>query len=319
MDRNIFFLIVLLSLVFFGCERKLEIPLPEHQPKLVANSLVQSGENFQVFVSRSFGLNEDVREVDIYIKDARVELWRNGQLEEVLFYRQGDTIVNTTRNAPFAFYGYFSEHKAQPGSTYELRISHPDYPDFSQEMFLPFIPNIIEWELLEDVGIDTDGERIQRLLATLQDPADTANHYRLTGSYVERSLDTDLTFFPDRRIETRWVPIGAPFEFLTSLGYIMPDTDFDGQTAQVGFEDSYNRSNPDVDLFEPDYMVLEWQSWNEAAYAFANEYEEHVDAYQVIDLEILFASQAALPMYSNAEGGFGIFGGYTVRRDTIFF
>ncbi|MEM9984116.1 MAG: hypothetical protein AAF804_03385, partial [Bacteroidota bacterium] len=56
---------------------------------------------------------------------------------------------------------------------------------------------------------------------------------------------------------------------------------------------------------------------NEPAFRLGAEYTEHRSAQRAIDLEVLFASQAPLPMYTNAEGGYGIFAGYTVVQDTL--
>lgn len=313
------FLMLVCGLVLLSCERELEVPLPTHQPRLVANCLVRSGEVFQVFVSRSFGLNENVNEADIYLPDARVELWRDGQLEEVLQLRQGDSVTVSTSEA-WTRYGYFSEHLAEPATSYRLVVTHPDFPALQQDMVMPPLPQVSGFEFIPEAGLDAEGDRIQRLLVSLQDPADTANHYRLLGFYVERSLDTSQTRFPMRGINPIWEPVGAPFEYATSLGYLLPDTDFDGQTVRLVFEDDFlDFLNEPDELYEPAYLAMEWQSWNEPAYRLAKEYAEHVSSYRLIDLEILFASQAPLPMYSNAEGGFGIFGGYTVRRDTLWF
>jgi hypothetical protein len=314
-------LILMGSLALMSCEQELEVPLPEHQPKLVANCLVRTGEVFQVFVSRSFGLNENVNESDIYLPDARVELWREGQLEEVLQLKQGDTVGVATFESR-TDYGHYSEHLARPATRYQLIVTHPDYPELKQEMVMPSLPRVSAIEYSPEVGIDENGDRIQRLRASLQDPPDTLNHYRLVGRYYKRSLDTSLTRFPFRSIDTNWEPLGgAPFEYSTRLGYLLPDADFDGQLTRLVFEDVFvdhlNLNTPE-ELYEPAYLVVEWQSWNEPAYRLADEYSEHVNSYRVIDLEVLFASQAPLPMYSNAEGGFGVFGGYTVRRDTVF-
>ncbi|RMG64857.1 MAG: DUF4249 domain-containing protein [Bacteroidetes bacterium] len=313
------FLMLVCGLALLSCERELEVPLPTHQPRLVANCLVRSGEVFQVFVSRSFGLNENVNESDIYLPDARVELWRDGQLEEVLQLRQGDSVTVSTSDA-WTRYGYFSEHLAEPATSYQLVVTHPDFPALRQDMVMPSLPQVSGFEFIPEAGINEDGDRIQRRLASLQDPPDTANHYRLIGFYRERALDTSQTQFPSRSINTTWEPLGQPSADWTSLGYLLPDTDFDGQSVRLVFEgDFLDFLNEPDELYEPAYLAMEWQSWNEPAYRLAKEYAEHVSSYRLIDLEILFASQAPLPMYSNAEGGLGVFGGYTVRRDTLWF
>ncbi|GAB4419463.1 MAG: hypothetical protein OHK0039_31880 [Bacteroidia bacterium] len=309
MYRNIL-MITMLGLVLLGCERELEIPLPEHQPRLVANCLAVSGAPFQVFVSRSYGLNEGVREYDIYLTDAEVRLWRNGVLEEVLTYEQG---TPSTYNS----FGYVSRHLAQPATHYLLEVRHPDYPELRQEMVMPGLPQVSAPTFLVDVGLDRDGMRTQRLYATLRDAPDSVDAYCLAGFYFERSLDSSRTRFPLRGITCMWYPSGNELTYATTLGYLLPDRDFAGQTVRLGFDASFVDGLSPDSLYVPAFLVLERQSWNQPAYRLASEYADHVSAYRVVDMEILFASQSALPMYSNAEGGYGVFGGYVVQRDTL--
>ena len=127
MQHHILKIFITLSvLILLSCERELEIPLPVHQPKMVSNCIVQAGEPFQFFVSRSYGMNENVIENDIYLRDAQVALCRNGEFVETLTYYTdySGPAVSTTQTPV----GYFSTHIAQAGSQYELRVSHPDYP-----------------------------------------------------------------------------------------------------------------------------------------------------------------------------------------------
>lgn len=187
-------------------------------------------------------------------------------------------------------------------------------------MRLPSVPQISNWNLVEEAGFDDRGRTLQRLSFALQDEPDTRNFYALRTLYVENSIDTAQTEFDSRSFFTYWTPRLPEQPPFLSYGYrAIPDTDFDGQSIALSFEASVLDAFVPDSLYEPSYMILIWTSWEESGYRLGEEYGEHRDSQQAVDLEILFSSQAPLPMFSNAEGGYGILGGYTTRQDTIFF
>ena len=67
-----------MGILSLSCTRDLDIPFPEHEAQLTLNTfLVEGGIPF-LQVSRSFGALETVTDSSILVKDATVELWKEG-------------------------------------------------------------------------------------------------------------------------------------------------------------------------------------------------------------------------------------------------
>ncbi|MEM9987748.1 MAG: DUF4249 family protein, partial [Bacteroidota bacterium] len=252
-----FFLALILLGFTTGCYKEVVVPLPEHEVRLVSNCLVQSGFPFQVFVSRSFGMSEEVNEIDIYLEDARVELWREGELEEVLKFEREAEVFNPV---VFSSYGYFSEHLAQPGATYELRVSHPDYPTLTQTMRMPIEPTFTNPIFSPSVGFNEEGERIQRLEATLSDEAGVPNYYSLWSRYVAEPIDTNQASLPINNIPVTWDPLPVSESRRLNSYFqatVLKDENFDGQQVQVRFEEDFLDDFIREPGYEDSYILLE--------------------------------------------------------------
>lgn len=70
------FFLLSATILLTACEREVEIPLPPHEAKLVSNCIAVSERPFRVIVSRSFGMDEQVQEADIYLPDAQAGMSR---------------------------------------------------------------------------------------------------------------------------------------------------------------------------------------------------------------------------------------------------
>jgi len=308
--KTLSFLVLLTALV--ACQRQVDAPLPEHQARLVANAMLVSEEPARIVVSRSFGMDEPYQGESVYLTDATVTLSRDGQAPETLAYDdlgQGG-------------FGYFSSQLTVPGSRYVLRVSHPDYPELRQEMVMPTRPQVTGIEIALGVRLDQFAHRVDEITYDLLDPADTANYYALAVGFWPDSTNPNIPF----PLTHYWGPLGLNFlpdpTAELAQGYsVIGDGDFDGQAARIRFESAVFGGSSQYPLTEEElrqgYYVLRLISLNEPAYRYGAELWGHRNSRALAVLTNFGEDQFPITSYSNAEGGFGVFMGQTVRVDTL--
>ena len=84
--------------------------------------MLQTGETFDVYLTRSYGPLEDVRPADILIDDAVVEILSSGNVSEILTYKDtvlGGGFIDEVSGK------YFSPNRVIEGATYTVKVSHP--------------------------------------------------------------------------------------------------------------------------------------------------------------------------------------------------
>lgn len=297
----------LIALALFGCEREIEIPFPESDPKLVVNSMATSGELLRVFVSRSLGMNEELKESDLYFTDATVELWEDSVFKENLTY--------------FGFgsereFGYYSTDPIEAGKHYALIARHPEYPEVRLEMTMPAALEISDLRYVPDAGPGPEGNPLVQFIAKLQDQANFDNYYAFRGTTLAVPKDS---IFPTIGNSSSWQPLGTDLNNFSTLGYyVLRDEAFAGAETDVVFEnDIASQFEYDRDEFPTQYISYTIISLNTPAFRLGDEYALHRNSQRFIDFDLSVLTQSPLPIYSNAQGGFGIFGGMTVLSDTL--
>lgn len=293
---------ILIAVTLFGCEREIEIPFPESDPKLVVNSLATSGELLRVFVSRTLGMEEEEIAADLYLSDATVELWEEGIFQENL------TFVDSQADREF---GYYSSQPIQAGKSYRLLVRHPDYPETSLEMTMPEALELSDFRYLPDAGIGADGNPLVQLIASLEDQAAFQNYYALRATLLAFPKDSTASI---QAAGGYWQPFSTEGGNILSYSYYtLSDQAFDGKKVDLIFEAEFeNGFEFDREEYPTQYIVYDLISLNNAAYRQGNEYSLHRSAQRFVDFDLSVLTRTPLPMYSNAEGGFGIFGGITM-------
>lgn len=150
------------------------------------------------------------------------------------------------------------------------------------------------------------------------DPVDTANHYALEVSFWPESTNPNIP----SPITHYWdLPGREPWDVLEQGYQAISDEGFDGQAASIHFETTLlgglGQFTFTVDELRRGYFVLRLLSLNEPAYRFGTELSAHRGSRTFPFLTSSLMDQLPQPMYSNAEGGFGVFMGQTVRVDTL--
>lgn len=278
--------LLLLSLfLWIACEREVEIDAPPYASKIVVNGLLNNESEIRVSVSRSVVALSDDRPT--YLENAVAELWEDG--------------VSIGTGTYDAFNKYYSwPQNPKPGSSYRLRVTHPDYPEIDETMTMPNPGTLGGVVYFDSVGIDTSGNALAAMEITINDPAGEKNFYKVFFSYYFQGS------------------VFLPFEFLTNDAilqspstikeddgsYLFSDELFNGQNRTIRVE--FSR---DITTGSPRFMVLS-QVLSQDMYKYQVSLTRFEESKDNPFVEPVF-------VYSNIRKGLGILAGSIAERDTI--
>jgi hypothetical protein len=236
--KYIIFLLALALLTLSGCVSDLDIPLPEHTPRLVAQSELIPGEPFYVYLTRSYPIDERPTIAELLVSDATVEIWSEGNRLETLVYRDSVYWQGDPENSLMGRYAS-TALRVEAGRSYELRASHPSYPSLRADANIPVTPAVVDVTLIKDT-IDQqnafdDFVRLGSILrVTLDDPAGVANYYDFDA--IVYYQDTTFGTREDTNFQTLFLERNLAYDIDGSLigdNEPVSDQGFDGQRARI--------------------------------------------------------------------------------------
>ena len=311
---------ILLSLVLLSCERALDVPFPEHEPKLVVNAFLDAGKPIDVYLSRSYGALENFKGDDLNVSDATLELFldgtRLGQMEAKDTLIQ-DTLFNgTVESRTLVKYqapGLLAAH----GGKYEIKASHSKYPAVLAQTVVPGQSVISNIELKQNVYRFSSSEGFSEsqslLRVNIQDPSGEKNFYR-----IRLDIEIEVPGFPDEKYRASIFVAGpergrdANGAYKTN-GPWLSDEGRDGQSWLQDFvvtlPNAYDPGDEIMDLpISKAYLTV--YSANEDSYQYLEKLAQQSESN---DGFALFPPEAIV-VFSNVEGGHGIFGGLNVME-----
>lgn len=167
--------ILFLGLLFFSScdedffEATVNVEVPEHTPALAITSEMFAGDTaIAVYVSQSAGILEDLDQNPI--KDATVELFKNGELIVTLPYFE---------LAPHFYVDNLPEPLSFESVEYELKVSAPSLEPVSSKQIMPKAVEILSAEYDPEGAVNSEGDRVDEFTIEFQDPPGEENFYRL--------------------------------------------------------------------------------------------------------------------------------------------
>ncbi|MCI4668675.1 MAG: DUF4249 domain-containing protein [Bacteroidia bacterium] len=345
MKNIVFLLLGLLMLV--SCQTDLDIPFPEHQPKLTLNGyLVENGPLF-LYVTRSFSALEDVGSVNdtsILIKDATAEVFRNGErLGELEFIPSGlDTFLFQGQFGVDTFFNFINNNvyvypdttvKPKAGDEFEFKVNHPTYGTATVKTTVVPKPEILGVELVTDSIVTTDFDGYQdswsALKIRVQDPGDISNFYGLKGFiYTVEEYEDGLggvikdSFNYPILISTEIVRDGGGTIFGNSRP--LADTDFNGQEAVLygwvrlpgccGYPtDILNRPQTEVLKIDAEALLIDED------FGVYQDKRQLQSESRTEGIEGAILPREPVSVVGNVEGGYGLVGSFNFRRITYDF
>jgi|GEM_PF-3248241 len=265
-------------LFFISCEKQLPIQLPDTAPVLVANCFAKTGNTWRIYLSSSAPTDEFSGQFEV-IEDAIVSIFDGSS--EILLNHIQDGIYES--NAALA-----------ADKTYQLKVTHPNYPTLSSDLIVPTQPSAANIKFT--INQDTDSA----LEFELDDVPDIDNQY-----FIEAKA---IYITPD----------GWESSQLIYFNEDTPLVDFsiiDGSKSRLFFNDQIFQGgniefNFDTNTDNYTDIILTIAHVDDNFYR----YNQSVDR-QSNNTENPFAEPS--PIHSNINGGLGIFAAYHSVTDTI--
>lgn len=250
------------------------------------------------------------------LPDATVELFKDGELISNFVYR--DTTVEDWRTGgtlqigKFVAEGFF----AKAGETYELKVSHPDYPSASATATTPPKVRFIKGEFVLDAGrkVYEDGYTEQQSLfrLTIKDTAAFDNFYKLESLFFTSldlfgpGEDTVLMQVYNLQGEAMLAGDGS----LESTSRFVSDETFSGQEKTIDFLVSmpyiFINNTPVID-----YDIFGFEGVVSTSFKPYKNYIEKLELQRSSQDGIGFLPSEPVVVDSNIENGYGMWGGST--------
>jgi len=317
MKNRLFIILSLSCLMLISCTKEIEIDIPEVKTKLVLNGLFTNDSVFCVNVSRTTNFSQNITK---YISDATVELYQgNRQISNFIYTENG-------------IYKSTIDYKPEIGKTYTIKILHDKYDNLYAENKVPLLPNVIQTEKTDSAYIDEDGYYGSEAEITINDSPNNKNYYeiKLIGYYFEdysgipgyENNQTEDTVWHTRRLYLTGNDVVLLNEGLTDYypsEYPFSDTLFNGQsyTLKVHYlppQTILVVNDGEYNLAKNYQLIVVINSVSEAYYKYKKKLIIHTENQSG---DIWDGTANPVNMFSNIEGGYGIFAGYSSYIDTI--
>jgi hypothetical protein len=280
-------LFIISALAFASCETVVNIDLPVHERKLVANSMF-SPDTLRVDISHSIGMldNSDIA----MLGNATVEIWKDG-IYFVTLPNQGAGVY------------YLPGVYAQAGSTYTLKTTAPGFDGITASSTVPSAIPISAYSITDSV-IVSNGYAEAELSITFNDPSGSANYYELELF----SIDTFYNSTKQVNIYPKNDESSTVESIFTSV--LINDELINGNTftVKVLFD------SRELQYLAPPYgygkMIARLKSVTPEYYLYAK--TRHIQSYTGNNP---FAEPVRV--HSNIEGGFGIFAAYNTFEQRV--
>lgn len=292
-----------------ACERVVIIELPAHESRIVANGVLGGGEPVRLYISQSVGVFDSRSLEERLLKDAKVTLFEDGVPYPAVYV--DTTLIDSLGNEYNLPTHYYSTLVPSEGHDYRLQVTQAGFESATAETSIPEPVAIQAMRFADNVFLDQAGNPQFRFSIEFEDPPGRGDYYHLTcrlSAYLDTlggfRLEETLIFGNEANIAER----------AYDGGLLLSDGGFDGQSVQRDFYGSLpgsftNGQNRWTALY------VELRHVSPEYY----EYQADFPAHQSSQSEQQgFFRRDPITVFSNVEGGYGIFAGYATFRDTLF-
>ena len=292
--------IILIAFIANACEKEVDMIIPDNGRKLVVNSMIANDSLISVNVSQSLYIldNDEMT----YKDNAKVSLFGDGVFIEEL--------------NPYGFGNYLSEINAQSGVNYKIEVESDTLGNVWAECNIPDAVQILEinsdsvynaeWETYETqlrVKFKDDGTQANYYMVQVEQQTDYEYYDENTGEWIVESYRYQIYIKSD--------DLAVEATLSDYNGLLFSDDLFNGSTYEIRFtvEDYGYFDGDDINSTE---TVVNLYSLDRELYLYQKSYEMHRNARDDFFSE-------PVQVYNNINGGFGIFGGYSIASYAVEF
>jgi len=280
--------IITFGFIFHACEKDISLDIPAPEPKIVVEGWIENDKPATVILSRNhayFAVFDSTTVANFIITNAVIKVTEiETGIDETL-----TLVFNPNIFPPFQYQG--STLLGKINHSYSIHI----VVDGEELTANTSIPEVV---LMDSVWFEPDPryDTLGMLYFGFTDPPALGNYYRVFAKRLPQDL--------------RFVPV---------LGSVYDDIYFNGQSVEYGFykgQDRYLEFDENEDPLERFFFKVGDTIVSRVALMD----KTHFDFWRSIENAIYgggnpFAAPASI--FSNIEGGLGIWGGYAATYDTI--
>ncbi|MCB2379928.1 DUF4249 domain-containing protein [Hymenobacter sp. BT635] len=322
--------LLLLSLPLGACETTLDLPEPEHTPRI---ALQYSLSNYDAQAQAGSENDELARVRRLYVSNSQrvfdLRQLRGRQDATVVIVDESGAVVESFLPVPprsaypgdtfdIGYYQPTMSLKGEPGRTYTLRASLPGFETVESTQTMPKAPVIESATFTKDQSASNPNDVYGRLAVTIADDPNVTNYYVAFARVVDKNYKLTTGWAqvqPDERDSNGDItPEVGQFQ-LSSIGafagsgyygfYPYADTNVNGKRFGLTADVRYYPGCPSSPgCTEAAYMEVFVSSLTRDAYNF------YLSRQRYTDTEFNPFAEPA-PLVSNLKNGYGLFGGIT--------
>ena len=293
--RLLIFLFVILQI--FTCTKPYTIDFKNINKRIVVNSLFLPDSVMKFYLTEEASLADDVQP-DKYkqIENAQIIIFAN------------DDIIDT---ASYAGKGkYYADFKPEENIFYRIKINAEGYDEIYAE---DKIPESVKIDSLYSLKNDDEYYQYQ-VKIIFDDPAGEENYY-LFSIYWPVEYEGDY-WLQEASYRTNDPAIG---EWLNNSFQVpvFKDDLFNGQRYELSFELHVDELEGHFEQGNCYFLLF---SISKSMYLYMKSYNEQTPAFGDDPLgDFQRGLMEPIPVYTNVEGGLGIFAGYSISTDSLYF
>lgn len=294
---NRFSLLIFFALFSFGlfgnysCTREVNIEIPEHEPKPVLNCLFKKDSAFKVYL----GTSAPILEEPIPISDGEeIKLFGNNSFIESLVWENDK---------------YVSSNKAQANVEYRIEWEK-DGNTISSSDFTPEQNPIESASFRDSIAFDEFGDKYSECAIVFSDNPHQKNYYEISF-FIHYIFEGENITRGTRLFSSDPIINAEGLDEFEPPFVIFSDEMINGQTYELKINYYPYRQAPETDYS----LIVKFRSVSENYYNYSKALLTH-RFYQESNIWNGFGSP--VPMFTNIDGGYGIFAGFSEVVDTVF-
>ena len=296
-SATIFFYSAFLIICTF-CTKIIEIDIPQHESRLVVNSLFTNGNRFKVHLSKTASAFDYSTPT---VENGLIRLFCNDLEIDTLIFNNGY---------------YYSDVEALQKEKYSLMVSVPGMDDVSSEDSIPEKTLIESYVHRDSIMMDDDNYPVMQLeLGFTDKPGRDFYELSILADYYVAGFNYRHNVWFGNSTDPVLVSTGLLDYYAESI--VFTDELFEGEQASI--KANYSIQTGEIPLIDggPEYGYLLFVSFRSISESYYNYIRKQIIYQYNLESNIFTGLPDPVHMYSNITGGYGIFAGYSSDNKTI--
>lgn len=289
-----------LIVILTSCEKEVRIQWPQSEDKMVMSSVLVCGEPIRMKITKTIQYPFD--DDHSFIQNA-MAIVHCGERSDTLrhvgegWYESPNIVVEGARYEAMARFEGQSIHACDfiPKSVFQYEVSN----------------------YMDSVSIDEEGTRYSQFEIRFKDSLSTKDFYEV-GIEIHNSYNSSIgyhyehyQYWPCRSSDLSVLEEGLQSHYPPTV--IFSDRMFDGEHKHLVVQYSPPKWNTGA-VIDYDEVVVHFRHVSENHFHYKKKLAMHLSG---LESDFWQGAGDPVPMFSNVEGGYGIFAGYWERTDTI--